>query len=84
MEMLLQMAQFSEDLVLSKTRFSLLKFIFIINKLSCIAQDPTVGDKIKFPLPTQKVVCRYKAAKQVPQTSDFLHKSRLQLCVKSP
>ena len=32
MEILLQMALFSEDFVLSKTRFSLLIFFFIISK----------------------------------------------------
>ena len=42
--------------------------------------EHTVGDKIYFPLPTQKVILkslqsRYKAAKQVPRTSDFPHKS---------
>ena len=44
----------------------------------------TVGDKIKFPLRLKKSFeSRYKAAKQVSGTSDFPHKSRLQLRVKS-
>ena len=44
----------------------------------------TVGDKIKFPLRLKKSFeSRYKAAKQVSGSSDFPHKSRLQLCVKS-
>ena len=45
----------------------------------------TVGDKIKFPLRLKKSFeSRYKAAKQVSGSSDFPHKSRLQLRVKSP
>ena len=47
-------------------------------------QVHTVGDKIKFPYRLKKSLeSRYKVAKQFPQTSDFPHKSRLQLRVKS-
>ena len=47
-------------------------------------RGPTVGDKIKFPLRLKKSFeSRYKAAKQVSGSSDFPHKSRLQLRVKS-
>ena len=53
--------------------------------LQVVFDDSTVGDKIKFPLRLKKSFeNRYKAAKQVSGTSDFPHKSRLQLCVKSP
>ena len=52
---------------------------------SNVLQLATVGDKIKFPLRLKKSFeSRYKAAKQVSGTSDFSHKSRLQLRVKSP
>ena len=49
-----------------------------------IGNSSTVGDKIKFPLRLKKSFeSRYKAAKQVSGTSDFPHKSSLQLRVKS-
>ena len=49
-----------------------------------VAHATYVGDKIKFPLRLKKSFeSRYKAAKQVSGTSDFPHKSRLQLRVKS-
>ena len=42
MEMLLQMALFSEDFVLSKTRFSLLIFFLLYKKLYCCLFTLTV------------------------------------------